>query len=84
MKKEDINNRDFVISQIPELSAEGNNRDLFIKIDNIKIIKTTKDELNKNKQKMIINFNLKYSQFFKEPTHQSKRTKQATPRSIYK
>ncbi len=66
MKKEDITNRDFIISQVPELSSEGNDRDLFLGMSNIKIIKTDKDELNKNKQKMILSFSLKKGSYATE------------------
>lgn len=58
IEKEDISPRDFIISQMPELSSEGGNRDLFLRINNLKIVGIYKDELNKNKQKIIISFDL--------------------------
>ena len=55
--EEKINPRDFIISQIPELTSEGNFRDLFFAL-NFKILEIAKDELNKNNQKIKINFAL--------------------------
>ena len=55
--KEKINSRDFVISQVPELTSEGGFRDLFFNL-NIKILEIAEDELNENKQKIRINFAL--------------------------
>jgi len=66
MEKENIFPRDFIISQLPELSSEGNDRDLFIRINNLRIIKTDKDELNKNKQKMIVSFSLRKGSYATE------------------
>lgn len=56
--KEKISFRDFIINQIPELSQEGHERDLFANINDFKIIENGKDELNKNKFKIKINFSL--------------------------
>lgn len=58
MKEEKINERDFIIRQIPELSSEGSERAAFIKINDFRIIKKEKDELNKNKEKIIVKFSL--------------------------
>ena len=58
LEKENIGFRDFIIKQIPELSVEGDERKAFIKISDFKIIKQEKDELNKNKEKLIIKFSL--------------------------
>jgi len=57
MQQEDINQRDFIIPQIPELSEEGSERFLFTKPKNL-IIKIEKDELNENKFKAIVEFSL--------------------------
>lgn len=57
MSKEGIVQRDFVISQIPELSSEGAVRDLFIKPGNLKVIKGM-DEINKERQKAVVCFTL--------------------------
>jgi tRNA pseudouridine13 synthase len=58
LKKENIDYKDFIIKEIPELSSEGSKRDLFVKIKDFKINKIIKDELNKNKLKVIISFSL--------------------------
>jgi tRNA pseudouridine13 synthase len=58
MKQEKITYKDFVIRQIPELSSEGNERDLFIKIKDLKIGNLEKDELNKGKKKVKVSFSL--------------------------
>jgi len=56
MEKENISYRDFIIRQIPELSSEGNERVMFVKIKNLKISKLEKDELNKGKKKVKVSF----------------------------
>jgi tRNA pseudouridine13 synthase len=58
MEEEKIILRDFIINQIPELSQEGDERDLFINVDGFKLIEQDKDELNKDKFKAKINFYL--------------------------
>lgn len=58
MKKEKIDYRDFIIRQIPELSSEGNERDMFVKIKSLKISNLEKDELNKGKKKVKVKFYL--------------------------
>lgn len=55
--EEKINPRDFIINQMPELTSEGSYRDLFFHL-NFKILEINNDELNKNKQKVKINFTL--------------------------
>jgi len=58
LEKEKITNRDFIVRQIPELSSEGDERYSFVKVKDFKIIKQEKDELNKNKEKVIVSFSL--------------------------
>jgi tRNA pseudouridine13 synthase len=58
LKKEKVNLRDFIIRKIPELSSEGNERNLFLKIKALKIGKLESDELNKGKKKINIKFEL--------------------------
>ena len=58
LEEEKITERDFIIRQIPELSSEGSEREAFIKINDFKIIKQDNDELNKNKEKIIVKFSL--------------------------
>lgn len=43
LKKENLTPRDFIIRQIPDLSAEGTDRNVFVQVKNFKIIKKTKD-----------------------------------------
>ena len=56
LEKEKISPRDFVINQMPELTSEGGYRNLFFGLNNLKILEINGDELNKNKQKIKINF----------------------------
>ena len=58
LKKENISFNDFIIRQIPELSSEGNKRDLFVNIKNFKLESFENDELNKGKIKIKIKFTL--------------------------
>lgn len=56
LDEENISTRDFIISQLPELTSEGNFRNLFFELKDLKILEIGDDELNQNKQKMTINF----------------------------
>lgn len=58
LKEENLVPRDFIIRQIPDLSTEGDRRDALISIDDFKIIKEEKDELNKGKKKLVVSFSL--------------------------
>jgi len=58
LKKEKLSPRDFIIRQIPDLSAEGTERDIFAKIKDFKILEKAPDELNKNRKKIKISFSL--------------------------
>ena len=55
IEEEQINPRDFVINQMPELTSEGDERDMFFELK-FNILEIAKDELNVNKQKIKINF----------------------------
>jgi len=57
MNHEGITQRDFIIPQIPELTSEGNYRELFIKPESFQI-KQEPDELNKEKIKATVTFTL--------------------------
>jgi len=57
LKKEGIILRDFIVRGMPELASEGNERNMFVKVEKLNI-KTEDDELNKNKKKCIISFTL--------------------------
>ena len=58
MKEEDITYRDFIIKQLPELSQEGSERDLFVKVKDLKIGELEKDDLNPGKNKVKFSFYL--------------------------
>ena len=53
--EEKINTREFILNQIPELTSEGGFRQLFFVL-NFQILEMNKDEFEKNKQKININF----------------------------
>ena len=57
LNKERITQRDFIIPQMPELSSEGTERDLFVEPENFQI-STAEDELNETKSKAIVQFTL--------------------------
>jgi tRNA pseudouridine13 synthase len=57
MKRERIREKDFIIKQIPEISSEGNERDLIVKIQDLKC-EYEKDDSNKGRLKAILEFSL--------------------------
>ncbi len=58
MKQESVSERDFVIPQFPELSAEGGMRDLFVKVQDFTMGKLEADELNPGRKKAVLQFTL--------------------------
>lgn len=58
LKKDGINQRDFIIRQMPNISSEGAERDVFAMVKNLKISALEDDELNKGKKKCLIKFKL--------------------------
>ena len=56
MQNEKIICNDFVIRQIPDLSSEGSERELYTEVKNLKIEKLEDDDLNKGKKKIKITF----------------------------
>lgn len=58
LKKEGIIQRDFIIRQFHELSSEGTERKMFVKVKNIKIIGRGDDEINNGKKKVTVGFSL--------------------------
>lgn len=58
LKQEGITKKDFIIRSIPEISSEGSERELIIKINNFKTLEYSNDELNPHKKKQIITFTL--------------------------
>ena len=58
MKKEDLDYRDFVIKQIPEITLEGEMRHAFVEVKDLKIGKEEVDDLNPGKNKVKVSFSL--------------------------
>lgn len=58
IEDEKISPRDFIISQMPELTSEGTQRNLFFELKNLKILEIADDELNSKMKKIKINFTL--------------------------
>lgn len=58
MTTENINHRDFIIKQIPELSLEGEMRKAVVEVKNLTIGKRMPDELNNGKKKVKASFSL--------------------------
>ena len=56
--REKITRRDFIIREIPELSSEGTEREVFAEIKNLEIGKMEDDDLNEGKKKIKISFEL--------------------------
>ena len=59
LSEERITYRDFIIKEIPELSSEGTERDVFMEVKDFKIIEKGDDELNEGKKKVRLGFKLK-------------------------
>ena len=58
LAREKITRRDFIIKEIPELSSEGSERNVFAEIKNLNISELENDELNNGKKKVKISFEL--------------------------
>jgi tRNA pseudouridine13 synthase len=56
IKKESITRKDFIIKQVPELSSEGSERDVLMKIKGFKTLEFCDDELNQGKKKQVVKF----------------------------
>ena len=56
MRNENITKRDFIIRQLPELSAEGDERKMYIDVKNLIISNLETDELNFNHKKLKLTF----------------------------
>ena len=66
MEKEGITDRDFIIRKIPEISAEGTERDMFIEVKDLEIGNLEDDELNNGKKKSRIKFFLQKGSYATE------------------
>ncbi|MFH1589459.1 MAG: tRNA pseudouridine(13) synthase TruD [archaeon] len=58
LEKENVSERDFIVSSIPSLSCEGEMRDLYVQPANLEVGELEKDDLNKGKFKVKIIFSL--------------------------
>lgn len=58
MEEENISYADFIIKQIPELTLEGELRNVFVEVKDLMIGKKSKDELNSGKKKAKVRFTL--------------------------
>jgi len=58
LKQENLTLRDFIIRQLPNLSLEGTTRKAFVKVEKIKLSDLQDDELNKEKKKCSLSFQL--------------------------
>lgn len=56
LEEENISTRDFIIKEIPELSIEGSERNLFTEASDLKLGNLEDDELNSEKKKIKIKF----------------------------
>ena len=58
IEEEKISARDFIISQMPELTSEGKERDLFFELNDLRVIEVSDDELNEEMKKTKVEFTL--------------------------
>jgi len=58
IKKERIKKENFIFRDFPEISSEGNERDIIVRLDDLEV-KYKEDELHKGKLKAILEFSLK-------------------------
>ena len=58
LREHDINRREFIIPEIPQLSLEGAERMVFVDVPDLKIGKLENDELNPGKKKIRLTFSL--------------------------
>ena len=66
LKEEGISPRDFIIKQLPNLSSEGDERDLFCEIKDLKIGPLEEDELNQGMKKVRLQFTLRKGSYATE------------------
>lgn len=58
MQEEQLSYADFIIKQIPELTLEGELRNVFVEVKDLKVGEKEKDELNLHKKKVKVIFTL--------------------------
>ena len=66
MSREKISERDFVIKELPELSAEGGTRKMLCEAENLEVGKLKDDELNPGMKKVLIKFRLRKGSYATE------------------
>jgi tRNA pseudouridine13 synthase len=58
MEEEGLHQREFIIREIPELSAEGGDRKLYMDVEKLEMGELEPDELNKGMKKALLSFTL--------------------------
>jgi tRNA pseudouridine13 synthase len=71
MKAEAITTRDFILRQLPSLSSEGGNRELYATAHGLSVGEPQDDELNEGKKKVIVKFTLDKGSYATEFIRQS-------------
>ena len=66
LMKERITPRDFIIPQMPELSEEGTERNLFMFVSNLHLSNAKPDEKNPQKYKIVTSFSLEKGSYATE------------------
>ena len=66
LMKERITPRDFIIPQMPELSEEGTERNLFMFVSNLHLSNAKPDERNPQKYKIVTSFSLEKGSYATE------------------
>ncbi len=56
LEKEGVGKIDFIMREMPEIAAEGSERERVMEVKNFKIISFEDDELNKGKKKEVVSF----------------------------
>lgn len=70
LKREGVTPRDFVIKEFPEMSSEGTERNVFAEASELKIGRLEDDELNPDRKKTKLVFNLPPGSYATEFIHQ--------------
>lgn len=71
LAKEEVRKEDFIIREVPELSAEGTVRELYVEAEGLKVGDLEKDELNSGKRKVELSFTLPKGSYATEFVKQS-------------
>lgn len=66
LRREGITTREFIIKPFPELSSEGNEREVFAEAKNLQISKLEDDELNTGMKKITLKFDLQKGSYATE------------------